>query len=90
MDYKPQQGATGGLDPAWIHANYRVGHSAKREFLRDRMVWRADEFIKNFAIPSCPVAQDGAMMPEKVSEEPTVDVLQQAEQVLQLPTESAA
>ncbi|BDA50156.1 probable UDP-D-xylose:L-fucose alpha-1,3-D-xylosyltransferase [Coccomyxa sp. Obi] len=68
VDYKPSQGAAGGLDPAWLHANYRVGHTAKREFLRDRMVWRADEFIKNYAIPTCPVTQDG-IMPEVINDQ---------------------
>ncbi len=88
VDYRPEQGAAGGLDPAWIHANYRVGHSAKREFLRDRMVWRADEFIKNYAIPTCPVSQDGVMVPENGSEEP--QPTEEPQQAPQVPLESAA
>lgn len=47
------------MDPAWVHANYRVGHSAKREFLRDRLVWKADEASDSF--PTCPTAADGIM-----------------------------
>lgn len=56
--YKPEQGAVAGLDPAWIHANFRIGHTAKRNFLRDHKVWRADEFSKKYVIPTCPVDPD--------------------------------
>jgi hypothetical protein len=30
-----------GFNPAWIHANYRIGHSNKRQFLKDRLVWKS-------------------------------------------------
>ena len=27
--------------PAWLHANFRVGHQAKQQFLTDRFAWRS-------------------------------------------------
>jgi hypothetical protein len=69
VDYKRAEphASASGLDPAWVHANYRVGHSAKREFLRDRLVWKADEASASF--PTCSTAADG-IMPIPVEEEP--------------------
>ena len=41
--------------PAWVHANYRVGYKDKRQFLIDHSVWPGGEASDK---PSCEVPDD--------------------------------
>lgn len=36
--------------PAWVHANFRVGHQNKRQFLVDRFAWKGGQASD---YPSC-------------------------------------
>lgn len=85
----PEGMRVSGLDPAWVHANYRVGHAAKREFLRDRLVWRAEEAMilsggagrgSGGGYPVCPASADGIMpIPEEEFPAPNEGTLPETE-----------
>ena len=36
--------------PAWVHANFRIGHQNKRQFLVDRFAWQGGQASD---YPSC-------------------------------------
>ncbi|CAL8465666.1 g5202 [Coccomyxa elongata] len=40
------------FDPAWVHANHRVGHAEKKDFLRESAVWAEDDGA--ILVPLCP------------------------------------
>ena len=45
------------FDPAWVHANFRVGRSAKRAFLKERNVW---DITHDDALPQCSLMASSA------------------------------
>ncbi len=45
----------GEWQPAWVHANFRVGHQAKQQFLTDRFAWRSGP-VEDY--PSCEAPQE--------------------------------